>query len=428
MTETAARSGRRLLAWGAAVPVVLLGLAFGVLAGYRMMVHDQVRPGTRIVGLPVGGMDEAELRVVVAGSLREKIERPVILEVGKLGTQQVSPADVGIRLDQEATVQNLLKAGPGDLFAPIRAAFGSHTEAEPVIVADAEAGRAALTEQLARYQRRARAAELTTPTPEPVLLDKGTTSYSAQAADVDYRAAVSGRSVDAGQAFTAVEAAVRQRTGRARVPVEVTRIGAAGMGKVDQLIGTFTTEYPCCAPRVTNIHRMAEIVDGTVVAPGKTFSLNAKSGRRTLEGGFVNAPAIADGELVDQIGGGVSQFSTTLFNAVWFAGLDPIAHQPHSKYISRYPPGREATLDYDTIQNIFRNTTDAPVVIRTATTSTSVTVGLYGHTGDRTVTSISGPEIPRNGGGFSISVTREVQDDGRSVSTDQIGWAYTGFD
>jgi vancomycin resistance protein YoaR len=179
---------------------------------------------------------------------------------------------------------------------------------------------------------------------------------------------------------------------------------------------------------VTNIDRMAEIVDGTVVAPGATFSLNAASGRRTLEGGFVNAPAIADGELVDQIGGGVSQFSTTLFNAVWFAGLESVAHQPHSKYISRYPPGREATLDYDTIQNIFRNTTDAPLVIRTATTATSITVGLYGHTGNRTVTSTSGPEIPRTGGGFSISITRQVVDEGESVGTDEISWTYTGLD
>ena len=435
MTETAAvdakvgvPSGPRLLLWGAAVPIVLLVFAIAALAVYRMAVQDHVRPGTRIVGLSVGGMDETRLRAVVAGDLRPKIERPVTLAVGKLGTQQLNPADVGIRLDQDATVEMLLKAGPGDLFAPIRAAFGSHTEVEPVIVADAEAGRAALNRDLARYRRRARAARLTTPAPEPVLLDKGTTAFSARSADVKHRAAVNGRSVDAGKAFTAVRAAVEQRTGRARVPVRITRVGTTGLDQVDQLIGSFTTEHPCCAPRVTNIHRMAEIVDDTVVAPGGTFSLNAKSGRRTFEGGFVNAPAIADGELVDQIGGGVSQFSTTLFNAVWFAGLDSVAHQPHSKYISRYPPGREATLDYDTIQNIFRNDTGVPVVIRTATTSTSVTVALYGHTGDRTVTSISGPEIPRTGGGFSISVTREVVDDGRTVGTDQIGWAYTGFD
>ena len=124
---------------------------------------------------------------------------------------------------------------------------------------------------------------------------------------------------------------------------------------VDQLIGTFTTYHPCCAPRVTNIHRMAEIIDGTAIAPGKTFSLNDASGERTTAKGFVAAPAIVDGELRDQIGGGVSQFSTTLFNAAWFAGLDVIEHQPHSLYIPRYPPGREATLDWRAIDQVIRN-------------------------------------------------------------------------
>jgi vancomycin resistance protein YoaR len=211
------------------------------------------------------------------------------------------------------------------------------------------------------------------------------------------------------------------------VPVEPT-VTAAEAGNVDQLIGTFTTDHPCCAPRVTNIHRIADLVDGTVIAPGATFSLNATVGRRTAENGFVAAPAIANGELVEQFGGGVSQFSTTLFNAAWFSGLPILTHQPHSKYISRYPPGREATLDYDTIDQTVRNDTDAPVVIRTATTGTSVTVALYGHTGQRRVESTTGARIPRAGGGFSITVRRTVIDAGTVTGRDTLNWSYTGFD
>jgi vancomycin resistance protein YoaR len=199
--------------------------------------------------------------------------------------------------------------------------------------------------------------------------------------------------------------------------------------KIDQLIGTFTTAHACCAPRVTNIHRIAELIDGSMIAPGATFSLNAASGRRTAENGFVSAPAIADGELVDQFGGGVSQFSTTLFNAAWFSGLPILKHQPHSKYISRYPPGREATLDYDTIDQTIKNTTDIPVVIRTMTTGTTVTVALYGHTGDREVKSTTGQRVPRSTGeGFSITVQRSVLQDGAEQSEDTLNWSYTGFD
>jgi vancomycin resistance protein YoaR len=205
-------------------------------------------------------------------------------------------------------------------------------------------------------------------------------------------------------------------------------VSTADASDVDQLIGTFTTYHPCCAPRVTNIHRIAELVDGSVIAPGATFSLNAASGRRTAANGFVSAPAIADGELVDQFGGGVSQFSTTLFNAAWFSGLTIEKHQPHSKYISRYPPGREATLDFDTIDQVIRNTSDAPVVIRTMTTDTSVTVALYGHTGERETISTTGAQIPRTAGGFSITVQRVVRDSGTVFRRDTLNWSYTGFD
>jgi len=202
----------------------------------------------------------------------------------------------------------------------------------------------------------------------------------------------------------------------------------AQAARIDQLVGTFTTRHPCCAPRVTNIHRIAELVDGAVIAPGATFSLNAAAGRRTAANGFVAAPAIADGELVDQVGGGVSQFSTTLFNAAWFSGLPIVKHQPHSKYISRYPPGREATLDFDTIDQVIRNDTDVPVVIRTATTDTSVTVALYGHTGDRRVNSTTGPRVPRTEGGFSVTVRQVVLDAGSVRRTDTLRWSYDGVD
>ena len=108
----------------------------------------------------------------------------------------------------------------------------------------------------------------------------------------------------------------------------------------------FTTYHACCASRVTNIHRMADLVRGAVVAPGASFSINDHIGERTAEKGFVTAGAIRDGKHVDEIGGGVSQFATTMFNAAYFAGLDIDEYQAHSEYFDRYPRGREATMGY----------------------------------------------------------------------------------
>lgn len=142
-------------------------------------------------------------------------------------------------------------------------------------------------------------------------------------------------------------------------------------------VATFTTEHPCCAGRVTNIHLMADIVRGAVIEPGADFSLNNFVGRRTLERGFVPAGAIASGLLEDQVGGGVSQFATTAFNAAFFGGLEIPEYQSHSLYFSRYPRGREATVSWPKPDLILRNQTPYGVLIWTSYTDTSITVTLY---------------------------------------------------
>ena len=114
-----------------------------------------------------------------------------------------------------------------------------------------------------------------------------------------------------------------------------------------------------------------QILDGMVVQPGGTFSLNEALGRRTEERGFVFAPQILAGRLEDAVGGGVSQISTTLYNAAFFAGLELIAHQPHEFYISRYPMGREATVSWGGPEMIFTNDWKAGLLIKVSAWSTA---------------------------------------------------------
>ncbi len=174
------------------------------------------------------------------------------------------------------------------------------------------------------------------------------------------------------------------------------------------LLGTFTTRFQAGQPRATNIRRIAELVDGTYVPAGEVLSLNRAAGRRTAARGFVADGAIVDGALTDEVGGGVSQFATTLFNAAFFAGLPIPEHKPHSFYISRYPAGRESTVYYDAIDVKVRNDTAAGLLVRTRSTASSVTVELYGDNGGRRVVSTSGPRRPRADGGFRIDVTRTI--------------------
>jgi vancomycin resistance protein YoaR len=146
---------------------------------------------------------------------------------------------------------------------------------------------------------------------------------------------------------------------------------------VRELVSEFTTYYPCCAPRVTNIQRGAQIMDGTIVRPGQRFSLNEVLGRRTTERGFVAAPQIYDGRLEDAVGGGVSQIATTTYNAAFFAGVELVAHQPHEFYISRYPMGREATVSWGGPELIWRNDWPAAILVKARADSGSITVQLY---------------------------------------------------
>ncbi|HEY3143528.1 MAG TPA: VanW family protein [Acidimicrobiales bacterium] len=139
----------------------------------------------------------------------------------------------------------------------------------------------------------------------------------------------------------------------------------------------FTTYHAAGEPRVTNIHRIADLVDGAVIEPGGEFSVNDHVGQRTTANGFVEAGAIRNGVHVPEIGGGVSQFATTLFNAAYFAGLDITRYQSHTEYFARYPRGREATMGYPTPDLVFVNNTPYGILIDTSYTSSSLTVTLW---------------------------------------------------
>ncbi|NLA36594.1 MAG: hypothetical protein GX868_13055 [Actinobacteria bacterium] len=146
---------------------------------------------------------------------------------------------------------------------------------------------------------------------------------------------------------------------------------------VKEVIGEFTTNYPCCQSRVTNIKRMSELTRGVLIAPGEVFSANDHVGRRTVEKGFVEGGVIEQGVMAKDIGGGVSQWATTTFNAAFFAGLDIVAHKPHSLYISRYPYGREATLSYPGVDLKIKNNTPYGVVIWPMARDNGITVQMW---------------------------------------------------
>lgn len=147
-------------------------------------------------------------------------------------------------------------------------------------------------------------------------------------------------------------------------------------------VSSFTTYFDCCQNRVTNIRLIAREVDGYIVMPGEEFSIDRVVGPRTSSGGYLPAPYLINGRgECCAVGGGVSQFGTTIVNAVFWGGFDIGTFRPHSGWIPRYPLGIEHTLVYSSIDFRFTNDTTTPIWIETSSTGTSVTVELWGNQG-----------------------------------------------
>ena len=183
-------------------------------------------------------------------------------------------------------------------------------------------------------------------------------------------------------------------TGNATQP-DFTTADAEAL-KVTRRVSTFTTYFPYADYRNVNLPRAAELIDGTLLRPGQTFSLNDTIGERTKANGFTEGYIVSDGIFRKDLGGGVSQIATTTFNAMFFAGLEDVEHKPHSVYIDRYPEGREATVAWPSVDLRFRNSTPYGVLITahvrksTPTKEGAATVSMYS-TKHWRITSSKGP-------------------------------------
>ncbi len=146
---------------------------------------------------------------------------------------------------------------------------------------------------------------------------------------------------------------------------------------ITELVGSFRTRYTPGQSRNINIQRISELTTGVIIEPGETWSLNEFVGQRTRAKGFVPAGTIINGHLIDSVGGGISQYATTIFNAAFFAGLEFERYQSHSIYFSRYPYGREATISWPAPQLEIHNPTPYGVLVWPIATDRSITVELY---------------------------------------------------
>jgi vancomycin resistance protein YoaR len=203
---------------------------------------------------------------------------------------------------------------------------------------------------------------------------------------------------------------------------------AAGALGITEVIGEFTTGG-LTGPAATNNRTLADRVSGTIVKPGETFSLGARSGPRTADNGYVPAPANEDGTGPSVVGGGVSQLASTLYNAGYLAGLADGGHLEHDTYLDRYPVGRDAkAVNADGSPVELKLTDDAPtgIALQAVVSGDSVTVRIWGTRHYRVEGSTGGqtpgdpPPVQFGGAtpcqasigtpGFSVTDTRALYD------------------
>jgi vancomycin resistance protein YoaR len=257
-----------------------------------------------------------------------------------------------------------------------------------------------------------------------------------------------GTTLDVPKAEAAVLAAATEpgareaRVGLAALEPRLSTADAKALG-IRRQVSTFTTDMGVSSSnRIWNVHLMADYIDGTIIKPGRTFSFNKTVGERTPERGFREGQMILGSLLLPAIGGGVCQTATTLFNNALQLGLPITERSNHSWYISHYPIGRDATVNWGGPDFKFKNDLGHALLIKTSYTDSTLTFTFYGSKQGRRVELETGPQTnfrspqasyafdpsaPRgsvrtvtgsHASGFDITVSRKVYEHGQLIRKD----------
>ncbi|MFI6942419.1 VanW family protein [Streptomyces sp. NPDC050418] len=304
-------------------------------------------------------VNAAEVRRAVDEFAEPAMSGPVTLTVGD-SELKLAPAVIGRHLDLKADEQGALKPeldGEGlledpDVSRPLQQTIGAPVDAKLRLEGD-----------------------------QVVVTQDGTPGRKIDAKSL--QAAVFPLLTEKGAARTGKVAAQE-------VQPALTAAGIKDMG-IKEKVSTYTVEFPTAAYRTINIGRAAELINGTVVKDGEEWSFNRTVGERTKENGFTDGTMILDGRYYSAPGGGVSTVATTMFNAMFFAGVKPVEYGAHSFYIERYPEGREATVAWGTLDLRWQNDSGHAIYIQASATDHDVTITFLGTKKYDEVKSVKGP-------------------------------------
>lgn len=195
-----------------------------------------------------------------------------------------------------------------------------------------------------------------------------------------------------------------------------------GMEAFPNLLSTFSTRYPASnRDRTTNLRLAASKIDGTVVLPGETFSYNAVVGARTIAAGYKEAAVYQDGQVVQGLGGGICQISTTLYNAALYANLEIVERRNHQFVPSYIGAGRDATVVYGSQDFKFKNNRNYAIKIACSVEGGVASFSIYGlEEPNEYEVEISASITSRNAGSFTSATYKTLKQNGEVVSSETI--------
>ena len=375
-----------------AISVVLVGLVAGFALASRsaipMLFDDEtIVEGVTVAGFDLGGVSREEARRRLEGYANACLSAPIELRLGE-EAWIMYPSDIGTHFNVDAAVSGAYEVGrTGSIFsryAQRKQAAREGIEIPLLVSTDQQQLMDTLYSIAAEVRMEPVDAQLTFTQDDQVLIKPST----------------NGRGLIARQLPELLRQATLSLSRRSvELPIETIRptvstsdLEALGLRK---LIGKYTTKFTASNyKRTVNVRLGAEKIDGTIIAPGVTFSFNEVVGPRTVDRGFLEADVIVNSELVPGVGGGICQVSTTLYNAVLLAGLEIRSRMNHSLPVAYVPLGRDATVSYGAIDFQFRNNTERHVMIKASTDTDTITVKVFGDVAD----------------GMSVKIMTEVTD------------------
>lgn len=357
---------------------LVLAVMFLIIAGYVWLSYQTVRPaedvicnGVRIGSVDVSGMTKEEAQAAVNAYIVQAGTRRLEVTVnGETVSTPLSSVDYSCSAE-DSIEQALAQAKTGNPFvdyARIRELQENPLHYDLKFTYSEKKLKQFVSGTCSEKCRKAKNAK--------IKMKNGTLCYTE---------AREGVTVDVEETIRRIRAALSEQEGEeticaeASVIVEEPMVTKAVAQRCADKLGSFTTTFNAGnVSRTKNVANAARLINGSVVYPGETFSVHDTISPLTEENGYYEAASYNNGQVVDSVGGGVCQVSTTLYNAVLRAELEIVERSPHSMLVTYVSPSMDAAIAGDYKDFKFRNNTDVPIYIEGGTYSGNIYFRVYG--------------------------------------------------